>query len=117
MLALILHLDKKKSGIDSVPTEFMTRHGEWCSKCISVIFPLFLSISKITKGWKYAKIVPILKSCDPQNVLNYRHTWKLCEGVGTYSTQAYLDLCGRHQITRFTVARTCKRPVYDDPAG
>lgn len=54
-LFLVLQPHKKQSpGINNIPSEFLTRYGEFCSNCLSVIFKYTRSTAKIPVELKYA---------------------------------------------------------------
>lgn len=75
----ILNLNKKKAiDPDNIPSEFLLRYAECCSRFLYLLFNKSLTEGHIPREWKCAKIVPIHKSCVKSAASNYRPVSLLC---------------------------------------
>lgn len=73
ILSLLLNLNIKKSpGMDGIPTAFLMRYAEWCSKYLCILFNKSLSCAALPNDWKYAKVTPIPKTENRSLITSYR---------------------------------------------
>ena len=87
---------RKGSGSDDIPPQFIKKCAESLSEPLFLIYEKSLLDGIFPTLWKIAKIVPIYKSNDKKNVLNYRPISLL-----TTFGKVFESLILPHMITHF----------------
>lgn len=73
IIELLLKLDNKKSsGPDKIPNEFLKRYWEWVALFLVEIFASSLETGAVPSDWLLARVVPVPKVGDKLMVENYR---------------------------------------------
>lgn len=73
ILNLLLDLDTKKAtGPDNIPNIFLVRYAELTAKYLCILFNKSLSTGVLPREWKIAKVVPVQKSENSDDVSNFR---------------------------------------------
>lgn len=73
ILNMLLKLDTKKSpGPDCIPNDFLKRYAEWTSKYLYVLFCKSLLDGELPHDWVTARIKPLHKKGNKNQVGNYR---------------------------------------------
>ena len=82
--------NNKSAGLDQFSVRLLKLAGPFISNCLAHICNLSLSGSTFPDDWKKAKVTPIFKSGDKQDVGNYRSHLCLANCFQNYCTIWFL---------------------------
>lgn len=98
ILSLLLNIKEHKSvGPDGIPNAFLRRYAEWVARYLEIIFNASLQQKRVPDDWLVAKVIPVHKTGDKQNIENYRPIsltcvcCKLLEHVISKAIYQYLE--------------------------